>query len=84
MAACHSAPVKSVRWRLDEDFLLVSCTDGRLYVWQIETGNHGKDTFHLSDIWFCHNSYNLLVHGDVFCVQVLWIAVWKEKQLVLF
>ena len=38
VAACHSAPVEAIHWRLDEDFLLVSCTDGRLYVWQIETG----------------------------------------------
>ena len=42
LASCHTAPVKSVHWRLDEDFLLVNCTDGRLYVWQIETGNRDK------------------------------------------
>ena len=38
VAAVHSAPVRDVAWRLKEDFLLVSCTDGKLYVWQIETG----------------------------------------------
>ena len=38
VAACHSSPVECVRWRLVEDFLLVSCVDGKLYVWQIETG----------------------------------------------
>ena len=40
VAAVHSAPVRDVAWRLREDFLLVSCTDGKLYVWQIETGIH--------------------------------------------
>lgn len=39
VAASHSSPVESVRFRLEEDFLLVSCTNGRLYVWQIETGS---------------------------------------------
>ena len=40
VAAVHSAPVCEVAWRLQEDFLLVSCTDGKLYVWQIETGEY--------------------------------------------
>ena len=38
LAGGHSSPVDCVRWRLEEDFLLVSCVDGKLYVWQIETG----------------------------------------------
>ena len=38
VAASHSSPVESVRFRLEEDFLLVSCTDGKLYVWLMETG----------------------------------------------
>ena len=42
VAACHSSPVDCVRWRLKEDFLLVSCTDGKLYVWQIETGPYDR------------------------------------------
>ena len=41
VAACHSSPVECVRWRLVEDFLLVSCVEGKLYVWQIETGESG-------------------------------------------
>ncbi|CAI8021219.1 WD repeat-containing protein 7 [Geodia barretti] len=39
VAAVHSSPVRDVAWRLRQDFLLVSCTDGKLYVWQIETGS---------------------------------------------
>ena len=41
LASCHISPVVSVHWRLEEDFLLVHCSDGRLYVWQIETGKTG-------------------------------------------
>ena len=42
LAGGHSSPVDCVRWRLEEDFLLVSCVDGKLYVWQIETGEGEK------------------------------------------
>ena len=38
VAACHSAPVTTIRWRLEDDFILVGCMDGKLFVWQIETG----------------------------------------------
>jgi hypothetical protein len=32
-------PVVGLRWRINDDFLLIKCSDGSLYVWQIETGN---------------------------------------------
>ena len=38
LASCHSSTVEAVRWRPHDDFLLVSCADGSLFVWQIETG----------------------------------------------
>ncbi|EDV25286.1 uncharacterized protein TRIADDRAFT_37484 [Trichoplax adhaerens] len=38
LAGRHTFPINSIRWRLNEDFLVVSCTDGTIYVWQIETG----------------------------------------------
>lgn len=43
LAGSHSSPVDCVRWRLEEDFLLVSCVDGKLYVWQIETGEGRRE-----------------------------------------
>ncbi|KAF0989755.1 hypothetical protein HZS_7836, partial [Henneguya salminicola] len=36
---CHTSPVYSVKWRIKEDLLLVYCTDGTLFIWQITTGN---------------------------------------------
>ncbi|CAF0932859.1 unnamed protein product [Didymodactylos carnosus] len=32
-------PITALRWRISDDFLLIKCADGSLYVWQIETGN---------------------------------------------
>lgn len=39
MAASHVFPVAGIRWRLPDDFMLVACTDGTVYVWEIETGH---------------------------------------------
>jgi hypothetical protein len=39
LANRQSFPVVGLRWRINDDFLLIRCSDGSLYVWQIETGN---------------------------------------------
>ena len=38
LAGRHLFPVKAIRWRPLDDFMVVSCTDGTVYVWQMETG----------------------------------------------
>jgi WD40 repeat protein len=38
LAGRHLFPVKTVRWRPIDDYILVCCTDGTVYVWQLETG----------------------------------------------
>ncbi|XP_076449576.1 WD repeat-containing protein 7-like isoform X2 [Babylonia areolata] len=38
LASRHLFPVKVIRWRPLDDFMVVSCTDGTVYVWQMETG----------------------------------------------
>ena len=38
LASRHLFPVQSIRWRPLDDFMVVSCTDGTVYVWQMETG----------------------------------------------
>lgn len=43
----HLFPVVSIKWRPLDDFLIVGCSDGTVYVWQMETGHldrvlHGK------------------------------------------
>ena len=39
LASRQIFPVVSIKWRPQEDFLLVSCNDGSLYIWQMETGH---------------------------------------------
>uniref|UniRef100_A0A8C4TDK0 WD repeat domain 72 n=1 Tax=Erpetoichthys calabaricus TaxID=27687 RepID=A0A8C4TDK0_ERPCA len=34
----HLFPVKTIKWRPVEDFLVVECEDGSVYVWEAETG----------------------------------------------
>ena len=31
-------PVSTIKWRPLEDFMIVGCVDGSVYVWQMETG----------------------------------------------
>ncbi|XP_071942422.1 WD repeat-containing protein 7-like isoform X1 [Antedon mediterranea] len=39
LAGRHLFPVKQIKWRPAEDFLIVGCQDGSVYVWQMETGH---------------------------------------------
>lgn len=49
LASRHLFPVVSIKWRPLDDFLIVGCSDGTIYVWQMETGHldrvlHGKSS----------------------------------------
>jgi len=35
----HTADITSLRWREDQDYLLVECRDGSVFVWEISSGN---------------------------------------------
>ena len=39
LASRHIFHVVSVKWRPLDDFLLVKCSDGSVYIWQMETGH---------------------------------------------
>lgn len=39
LASRHTFPVETIRWRVKDDFMVVGCTDGTVYVWQMETGH---------------------------------------------
>ncbi|XP_071092027.1 WD repeat-containing protein 7-like isoform X2 [Haliotis cracherodii] len=39
LAGRHLFPVQTIRWRPLDDFMVVSCSDGTVYVWQMETGH---------------------------------------------
>ena len=38
LASLHAFPVETIKWRALDDFLVVGCIDGSVYVWQMETG----------------------------------------------
>lgn len=38
LAGRHLFPVQVIKWRPLDDFMVVSCSDGTVYVWQMETG----------------------------------------------
>lgn len=47
LASRHLFPVVTIKWRPLDDFMIVGCSDGAVYVWQMETGHldrvlHGK------------------------------------------
>ena len=39
LASRQIFPVSQVKWKPQDDFLLLGCTDGSLYIWQMETGH---------------------------------------------
>ncbi len=39
VASNHLFPITLVKWRPLDDYLLVKCSDGGVFVWQIETGS---------------------------------------------
>jgi len=40
MASRHLFPIETVKWRPNDDFVVIGCTDGTVHVWQMETGQH--------------------------------------------
>jgi WD40 repeat protein len=38
LASRQFFPIQSVKWRPLDDFIVIGCTDGTVYVWQMETG----------------------------------------------
>lgn len=55
LAGRHLFPVQTIKWRPLDDFMVVSCSDGTVYVWQMETGKE-----HISSVQtLCHLSTNV-------------------------
>ncbi|XP_062984289.1 WD repeat-containing protein 7 isoform X1 [Elgaria multicarinata webbii] len=38
LASRHLFPVQAIKWRPSDDYLVVGCSDGSVYVWQMDTG----------------------------------------------
>ncbi|XP_060537415.1 WD repeat-containing protein 7 isoform X2 [Cylas formicarius] len=39
LASRHLFPVTTIKWRSKDDFIIIGCSDGTVYVWQMETGH---------------------------------------------
>ncbi|XP_054161861.1 WD repeat-containing protein 7-like isoform X2 [Oppia nitens] len=39
LASRHLFPIHTIKWRPLDDFMIVGCVDGSVYVWQMETGH---------------------------------------------
>nr|XP_033789823.1 WD repeat-containing protein 7 isoform X2 [Geotrypetes seraphini] len=38
LASRHLFPIQVIKWRPSDDYLIVGCSDGSVYVWQMDTG----------------------------------------------
>lgn len=38
LASRHLFPIQVIKWRPADDYLVVGCSDGSVYVWQMDTG----------------------------------------------
>lgn len=38
LASRHLFPIHVIKWRPADDYLVVGCSDGSVYVWQMDTG----------------------------------------------
>lgn len=40
LASRHLFPIQVIKWRPADDYLVVGCSDGSVYVWQMDTGEN--------------------------------------------
>lgn len=40
LASRHLFPIQVIKWRPADDYLVVGCSDGSIYVWQMDTGEN--------------------------------------------
>ena len=66
LANRQTSPIVGLRWRINDDFLLIKCFDGSLFVWQIDTG-HLERVAHgilAEDLFEWYNDPNMLTSGN--------------------
>ncbi|XP_021936381.1 WD repeat-containing protein 7 isoform X5 [Zootermopsis nevadensis] len=68
LASRHLFPVVTIKWRPLDDFMIVGCSDGTVYVWQMETGHldrvlHGINAEEV--LYACDENPAVSSSGDV-------------------
>lgn len=76
LASRHLFPVVTIKWRPLDDFMIVGCSDGSVYVWQMETGMVMHSTIFSSNQIEFFTMFQLI---DVFNLKV----TWTESSMVL-
>lgn len=66
LASRHIFPISTIKWRPLDDFMIVGCVDGSVYVWQMETGHldrvlHGMNA---EEILNACNGNSMTATGD--------------------
>lgn len=83
LASSHTATVTTIKWRPLDDFMLVVCFDGGVYVWQMETGHldrHVSGLASLEILEVCDECRSdNVVHGTVNLSQA-----FKRHSLAVF
>uniref|UniRef100_A0A8C1VID2 WD repeat domain 7 n=1 Tax=Cyprinus carpio TaxID=7962 RepID=A0A8C1VID2_CYPCA len=68
LASRHLFPIQVIKWRPCDDYLVVGCSDGSVYVWQMDTGD------------FTH-IFLAVSHKDIFCNKCLFLCVSLQGNL---
>lgn len=53
LASRHLFPIAVVKWRPFDDFMVVGCSDGSVYVWQMETGETRPGPIPCQPVFLC-------------------------------
>ncbi|CAG7815558.1 unnamed protein product [Allacma fusca] len=68
LASRHLFPIISIKFRPLDDFLIIGCSDGTVYVWQMETGNLDRVLHGMAGIdvlQACDENGNTLQNSDL-------------------
>lgn len=67
LASRHLFPVVTIKWRPLDDFMIVGCSDGSVYVWQMETGHLDRVLHGISAeevLYACDENTSTATAGD--------------------
>lgn len=81
LASRHLFPVTNIKWRPLDDFLMVACSDGTLYVWQMETGDWLQFDF-LKTFYYQLREWFLKVTDNL--IRTIGINIYDEKATELW
>ncbi|KAK2094320.1 WD repeat-containing protein 7 [Saguinus oedipus] len=50
LASRHLFPIQVIKWRPSDDYLVVGCSDGSVYVWQMDTDSYFWSNFESTEV----------------------------------